>query len=144
MSYTYDYPRPAVTVDLIICAGVGDERKILLIKRGGEPFKSRWAFPGGFVDENEDLMDAAPRELEEETGVSALELRQLGAFGKPGRDPRGHTISIVFGTVIDEVLTALAGDDADEAQWFSLKNLPPLAFDHDEIISTVLSDLLKN
>lgn len=142
MSYTYDYPRPAVTVDLIICALVGNEHQILLIKRGGEPFKNRWAFPGGFVDKNEDLMDAAHRELEEETGVSDLELRQLGAFGKPGRDPRGHTISIVFGTVIDEVLTALAGDDADEAQWFSLKNLPPLAFDHDEIISVVLSDLL--
>lgn len=144
MSYTYDYPRPAVTVDLIICASVGDEHKILLIKRGGEPFKSRWAFPGGFVDENEDLIDAAHRELKEETGLHDLELKQLGAFGKPGRDPRGHTISIVFGTVIHETLPALAGDDAADAQWFSLKNLPLLAFDHDEIISTVLSDLLKN
>ncbi len=144
MSYAYDYPRPAVTVDLIVCALVENERKILLIKRAREPFKDSWAFPGGFVDENEDLIDAAHRELEEETGLLNLELKQLGAFGKPGRDPRGHTISIVFGTEIHGTLPALAGDDAAETQWFSLNSLPPLAFDHDEIISTVLSDLLKN
>ncbi|HLW05941.1 MAG TPA: NUDIX hydrolase [Marinilabiliaceae bacterium] len=144
MSYTYDYPRPSVTVDMIICAWVEDDRKILLIKRAAEPFKNRWALPGGFVDKNEDLIDAAHRELKEETGLHGLELKQLGAFGKPGRDPRGHTISIVFGAVVHETIPAIAADDADEARWFSLKSLPLLAFDHDEIISKVLSDLLEN
>ncbi len=141
MSYTYDYPRPSVTVDMIICAWVEDDRKILLIKRAAEPFKNRWALPGGFVDKNEDLIDAAHRELKEETGLHGLELKQLGAFGKPGRDPRGHTISIVFGAVVHETIPAIAADDADDARWFSLKSLPLLAFDHDEIISSVLSDL---
>lgn len=142
MSYTYEYPRPSVTVDIIICVLENKDPKILLIKRSQEPFENCWAFPGGFVDENEDLMDAAHRELEEEVGVRGLELRQLKAFGKYGRDPRGHTISIVFGTVVDKTLPVRAGDDAGDARWFSLNNLPPLAFDHDHIISTVISDLL--
>jgi len=132
--YCYDYPRPAVTVDLILIAGKKSDRKILLIERKNNPFKGMWALPGGFVDENEDLIDAAIRELKEETGVEHVPLTQTGAFGKPGRDPRGHTVSIAFMAVLDDTINVKAGDDAKNAQWFSIDNLPELAFDHKEIV----------
>ena len=122
-----------VTVDIcLIRKGVDIE--ILLIKRKKQPFQGSWALPGGFVDEGEDLEDAAKRELMEETGVNAPTLLQLKAFGKPGRDPRHHTVAVAFiaSTGIDVIATA--GDDAAEAQWFRLDALPELAFDHDEII----------
>ena len=131
MNYTYSYPRPAVTVDIIL---FNEDMEILLIKRKNKPFEGAWAFPGGFVDENEGLEDAARRELMEETCLEAGKLEQSGAFGQPGRDPRGHTISIVFtGRVIDS-RKLQAADDATEARWFSLKDLPELAFDHQEIL----------
>jgi 8-oxo-dGTP diphosphatase len=136
--YCYDYPRPSVSVDILIIA----DKKILLIERKNDPFKGVWALPGGFVEENEDLFDAACRELKEETGIENVTLKQFGAFGKPGRDPRGHTISIGFMAILPTVVKATAGDDANKAKWFSVDNLPMLAFDHTEIIQErLLCDL---
>jgi len=136
--YCYDYPRPSVTVDLVLIAENDSDKKILLIERKQEPFKGMWALPGGFVDENEDLRDAAFRELKEETGIENVTLKQFGAFGKPGRDPRGHTIAIGFMALLPSKINAIAGDDAARAKWFSIKKLPDLAFDHEEIIENAL------
>ncbi len=136
MPYTYDYPRPAVTVDIILFARREGRWHVLLTRRGREPFAGRWALPGGFVDENEDLPDAAARELEEETGLSGLALTQGLAYGRPGRDPRGWTITIAFYAALDRDPPApRAGDDAAAAQWLPLDELPALAFDHDQIIA---------
>ncbi len=126
-----------VTVDAVIVKKTSDF-ELLLIKRKNEPFKDCWALPGGFVDENEDLEIAAKRELEEETQIKIDSLQQIGAFGKPFRDPRSHVVSIAYFGEVPENTIAIASDDAKEAQWFSIKNLPNLAFDHLEIIEKAL------
>lgn len=131
-SFTYDYPRPALTVDVVLATREPHPR-VLLIKRAKDPFAGKWALPGGFVDENERLSDAARRELVEETGVTVTDLEQLCAAGDPGRDPRGWTVSVVFFARVD-VLNAKGADDADAAEWFRLDQLPELAFDHAEIL----------
>lgn len=128
-----------VTVDIVLFKN----DKILLIKRLKEPFKDCWALPGGFVDENEDLEDAAKRELLEETTIKVDSLEQIGAFGKPFRDPRHHTISIAFFGRVPEETIAIASDDAKEAEWFSINNLPELAFDHKEIVNEVILKKIK-
>lgn len=140
--YQYEYPRPAVTVDAILCYQRENNAEILLIKRGREPFMGCWALPGGFVEENEDLVDACKRELEEETGLKMDLMSQLFAIGTPGRDPRGHTISVVYYSFVDELVKATAGDDAMQAQWFPIKNLPAMAFDHREIIQYFIETAL--
>lgn len=117
--------------------------ELLLIKRNNEPFKGSWALPGGFVDADEDLEDAARRELMEETGVKINVMLQIGAFGKPGRDPRQRTVSIVYMTDVDTTVKASAGDDAGDAQWFDVNDLPPTAFDHQEIIDHAKEQRLK-
>src|SRR5690348_13589260 len=125
--YTYDYPRPSVTVDVVL---VTRERtpRVLLIRRKGDPFAGRWALPGGFIDMDETLEESARRELREETGMEPAELVQLHTFGDPGRDPRGRTISVAYLARIDrDQATATAGDDAAEADWFPLRDPPPLA-----------------
>lgn len=127
-----------VTVDAVIFRKIINGHELLLIKRKNDPFKGKWALPGGFVDENEDLADAAKRELQEETGLILDNLQQLGAFGKPGRDPRSHTVSVVYTGFADENTEAVAADDADEAKWFSITALPELAFDHADIINSAL------
>ncbi len=124
-----------VTVDLVIYKKADADYELLLIRRKNDPFKGKWALPGGFVDENEGLKDAAIRELEEETGLKITDLQQLGAFGKPHRDPRHHTVSVAYVGFASEDAQAIGADDADEAKWFSVKNLPELAFDHADIVN---------
>lgn len=137
--YHYKYPRPAVTVDILLISK-SVPRRILLIQRLRDPFINQWALPGGFVNENEDLSVAAARELNEETGVEGLPLQQFRAYGTPFRDPRGHTVSIVFWSEIDVASTSIcAGDDAGDAQWALIEALPLLAFDHHQIITDFLS-----
>lgn len=138
MSFQYKYPRPAVTVDIIL---VSDSfpRKVLLIKRLRDPFANSWAFPGGFVDEQEDLLVAAARELKEETNIEGVSLTQFKTYGTPYRDPRGHTVSIVFWGEVPETIPFHAADDAADAQWFSFEELPELAFDHGVILEEFVS-----
>ena len=125
-----------VTVDVLVINKKTDE--ILLIKRLNEPFKDCWALPGGFVDENEDLEQAARRELFEETNIETDEMTQIGTFGKPYRDPRGHMISVAYQTNLIENQKVKAKDDAKDVKWFSINDLPELAFDHFEIINSIL------
>ena len=136
--YTYPYPRPMVTVDIIVLRRGSRGTEILLIQRANEPFRGCWAFPGGFVDENEDLEAAAYRELREETGLTGLTLMQCRAVGTPGRDPRGHTISVVYvAKCLAGQRDAVAGDDAAALGWFPLHTLPDLAFDHADILNQI-------
>jgi 8-oxo-dGTP diphosphatase len=129
-----------VTVDIVVLIGQTLPRCILLIRRKNPPFEDQWALPGGFVDHDEDLEPAAQRELAEETGITGLKLTQLQTFGKPGRDPRGHTVSIVYLSVLDTEPDGLrAGSDAAEARWFNTDALPTLAFDHANVISVALN-----
>ena len=139
-----EYKNPALTTDIILFSDYkdGEDLKVLFIKRKYEPFKNKWAFPGGFVEYNEELEEAAKRELEEETSIKDVCLKQLGAFGRVGRDPRGRTVSVVYyANVNSSELFIKAQDDAKEAQWFSVNKLPELAFDHAEIIAFALETL---
>jgi len=137
-----DYPRPSVTVDVIIFTLREDDLQVLLIKRGHPPFEGMWAIPGGFVDIVESLEDAALRELEEETGVRDVYLEQLYTFGDPGRDPRGRTITVAyFALVPADTVRLRAGDDAADVRWWSVYDLPPLAFDHAGILAYALQRL---
>lgn len=134
--YCYDYPRLMLTVDIALINKKSNEVFILLIKRANEPYKDLWALPGGFVDMNETLIDAAKRELFEETGIAETDLKQFYTYGDLNRDPRGRTVSVVYYAFVNQYNTnAVAGDDAAETNWFSLKNLPRLAFDHQKIIN---------
>jgi 8-oxo-dGTP diphosphatase len=121
--FTYPYPRPAVTCDAVVFTMRADDLAVLLIRRKDEPFKGRWALPGGFVNENESLDRAAARELAEETGITGARLEQLGAFGDPGRDPRGHTVTIAYLTFLVAEAAIVAGDDAASAEWHSFRRL---------------------
>jgi len=134
--HCYDYPRPAVTVDAVVLT---DDGAVLLIKRRSAPFEGSWALPGGFIEIDEALADAAARELAEETGITGVGLRQLRAFDEPNRDPRGRCISIAFLGHVRGRPEPKAGDDAAEARWHALDQLPPMAFDHDEIIACALA-----
>jgi 8-oxo-dGTP diphosphatase len=133
--YVYEWPRPMVTVDAAVFALFGDEARLLLIRRKHDPFQGRWAIPGGFIEMDEELEDAAARELAEETGLAGVPLEQMRTYGTVGRDPRGRLVTVVFMGVIDAKQAGIkAGDDAAEARWFGIENLPgQMAFDHDEI-----------
>ena len=133
MPYTYKYPRPAVTADCIVITKE-TEPKVLLIQRGNEPYKGCWAFPGGFMDMDETTEECAIRELEEETGLVVSHVQQIGAYSKVDRDPRGRTITVAYLALIDSPVLTKGQDDAASAQWFPLSTLPPLAFDHAEIM----------
>jgi 8-oxo-dGTP diphosphatase len=137
--YTYQYPRPSVTVDVIL---ISKKNSVLLIQRGSDPFKDQWAIPGGFIELDESLEDACHRELEEETGLKVGKLTQFKAYGAVDRDPRGRTISVIFYSFLDEEAIPKAGDDAANAQWFPLTNLPDLAFDHEQILSDFKKEIL--
>jgi len=135
--FTYDYPRPAVTVDIAIVTREARPR-VLLIRRKHPPFASMWALPGGFVDMDESLEDAARRELLEETGVKAARLKQVHTFGAPDRDPRGRTISVLYLARVDfSQVKPKAADDAAAVGWHYLDRPPRLAFDHGEILTLV-------
>ena len=138
--YTYEYPRPALTVDCAIFCHCNDKRYVLLIQRAKEPFKMQWAFPGGFVDMEEDLETAAYRELKEETGFHEIKLEQFGTYGAVNRDPRGRTVSVVYaGVILSDALPMVKGDDdAHKAEWIPVDNLPKLAFDHEQIMEDLL------
>jgi len=137
MEFTYKYPRMLVTVDaLVFLKDNSNNCKILLIQRKNQPFLGLYALPGGFVEMNETLKDAATRELFEETGLTGVELTQLYAFDSIHRDPRDRNICIAFyGFTTPENSAIEGGDDAENAEWFSLDNLPKLAFDHSDIIN---------
>ncbi len=147
MPYTYEFPRPAVTVDVVLFTIRAGEISVLLIRRAQAPFKGQWALPGGFVEPSETLERAALRELHEETNLGAVPLVQLGAFGDPGRDPRGHTVSVAYFAFLVAPSRPVAGDDAAAAQWMPLRSIPEadapprtrgavrLAFDHRRIVA---------
>ncbi|MHC5201575.1 NUDIX domain-containing protein [Myroides sp. LJL119] len=122
-----------ITVDAVIIKKKQNIR-VLLIKRKNDPFKDFWALPGGFVDQNEDLEHAAARELLEETQIKCENLQQIGAYGKENRDPRAHIVSIAYLGIVDSDIQGKASDDAKQLGWFTLDNLPDLAFDHKQII----------
>ena len=142
MAYTYKYPRPALTTDCVVF-GLDDENlKVLLIQRAAEPYQGQWALPGGFVNLDETLEQAARLELEEETGIRDVYLEQLYTFGALGRDPRERIVSVAFYALVrlgDH--HAVAASDARAAEWFTVSNLPPLAFDHEHIFQTALARL---
>jgi len=140
-AFSYEYPRPALTVDAVVFRRCAGRHEVLLIRRARPPFVGCWALPGGFVDIEEPLETAAARELKEETGLEGVALEQLRAFGDPGRDPRGRTVSIVYVGVLEPGHGGKArgeevrgADDAAEAAWHFLDALPPMAFDHDRIL----------
>jgi 8-oxo-dGTP diphosphatase len=140
MTHTYQYPRAALTVDCVVFGYDESELKVLLIERGLEPFKGRWALPGGFVRVDETLDDAARRELEEEAGLKNLFLEQLYTFGTVDRDPRERVVSVAYFALVKlSDHRAKAATDAANAEWFPVSRIPKLAFDHAEILTTALS-----
>ena len=138
MSYTYKYPRPAVTGDCVVVTAE-DEPRVLLIERGHEPYKGCWAIPGGFLNMDETTAQCAIRELEEETGLQIDVVHQVGAYSKVDRDPRGRTISVAYLAIVDHPLEVSGQDDAAKARWFSINALPPLAIDHAEIMAEAIA-----
>ena len=141
--YTYAYPRPALTVDIVTFTLRESRLQALLIQRAEEPFAGMWALPGGFVRMEESLEDAANRELAEETGLKDIYLEQLYTYGDPQRDPRGRVVTVAYYALIpaDAPVRSAGGSDARQARWFPIDKLPPLAFDHAEILSYALRRL---
>ena len=141
--YQYKYEHPAVTTDCVIFTYEDRKLKVLLVKRGGEPYKGEWALPGGFLRGDETAREGAVRELREETALVASAVGELGVFSKPDRDPRERVITIAFYALV-KPSKVVGGDDADEAAWFSIDNLPRLAFDHADIINAALERLRRD
>jgi 8-oxo-dGTP diphosphatase len=137
MTYTYKYPRPAVTADCVVITKEA-EPKVLLIQRGNMPFKGGWAFPGGFMNMDETTEQCAIRELEEETGLRLLKVQQIGAYSKVDRDPRGRTVTVAYLAIVDEPIAVTGQDDAAKAEWWPLSDLPYLAFDHYDIMQDAI------
>lgn len=138
--YSYEYPRPALTADIVLFNL--DRSEVLLIRRGNEPYKDCWAFPGGFFDMTDrDIEHTAARELEEETSLKGIPLQMVTVASREGRDPRGRTVSVIFTACVDTAAVhPCGGDDAQEAHWFPITKLPPLAFDHGEVLEKILAD----
>ena len=143
MAYFYEHPRPALTVDIVIFTLRETRLQVLLIERGDDPFRGRWALPGGFVQQGESLEEAAQRELEEETGLHEAYLEQLYTYGAPDRDPRGWIVTVAYFALIpaDAPFRREGGSDAVQARWHPLDEWPLLAFDHAEIVSYALRRL---
>ena len=134
--FSYKYPHPAVTTDCVIFGFDGTRLQVLLIERGLEPYKGKWAFPGGFMKMDESAEQGAKRELMEETGMKAEYMEQFHAFTDPDRDPRERVITIAY-YALCKIQEVKGGDDAAKAQWFSIDEIPQLAFDHDRILRHV-------
>ena len=142
MSHTYQYPRAALTVDCVVFGLDESELKVLLIERALEPFKGKWALPGGFVRVNETLDEAARRELAEEAGLANVFLEQLYSFGTVDRDPRERVVSVAYYALVKLAAhKAKADTDAADARWFPISKVPKLAFDHADIFATALARL---
>jgi len=141
--YQYKYEHPAVTTDCVIFTYEDWKLKVLLVRRGGEPYKGEWALPGGFLRNDETAKEGALRELREETGLAASAIGELGVFSDPDRDPRERVITIAYYALVKPA-DVIGGDDADEAAWFSIDDLPPLAFDHADILKAALDRLKKD
>ena len=138
--YTYDYSRPAVIADCVVFCNDSAGLSVLLIERANDPFKGCWAFPGGFMEMEENAEDCAKRELKEETGMEVRSLEYLGTFSEVNRDPRGRTITIAYYAVVEKS-DVIGADDASQAKWFPIDSIPSLAFDHEEILRTALKVL---
>ena len=138
-SYTYEYPRPMLTADCVVTDG---QQRLLLVRRGNEPYRGCWALPGGFMEMDETLEQCAVRELVEETGltVGMGALRLVGVFSAPDRNPRGRTVTAAYAVEAPACQCAMAGDDAAEVRWWPLAALPPLAFDHAAIVAKALGN----
>lgn len=143
MPYEYEFPRPAVSVDIVVFQNAETETRVLLIQRLNDPYKDCWALPGGFLDMHETLEEAAIRELREETMLETASMQQLGAFSTVNRDPRGRVISFAFTAQTADNSVACAADDAKSLGWFSLNELPELAFDHQEILQSAIDQRTK-
>lgn len=133
LKYSYKYPHPSVTTDCVIFGFDGVKLKVLLVERGMAPYKGRWAFPGGFLNMDESAEEGALRELKEETGLEGAYIRQFHTFSNPQRDPRERVITIAYYALV-RMQEVKGGDDASDARWFALDEVPPLAFDHDQIL----------
>ena len=142
LKYHYKYPHPSVTTDCVIFGFDGTKLNVLLVQRGVEPFKGRWAFPGGFVKLDETTLEGAKRELYEETGLKDAYIRQFHTFSAVDRDPRERVITVAYYALV-RTSEVKGGDDAAKAQWFSLEQVPSLAFDHDMILRQALNELRK-
>ena len=138
--YTYPFPRPSVTTDCVIFGYDGKDLKLLLVERGIPPFKGMWALPGGYLQMDEDAIDGAKRELFEETGLRDAYIEQFRTFSAVDRDPRGRVITIAHLALV-RISEVKGGDDAAKAQWFPLKDVPQLAFDHDMILREAMKAL---
>ena len=138
--YCYKYPHPAVTTDCVIFGFDGTRLQVLLVQRGIDPYKGRWAFPGGFLKMDESCEQGALRELQEETGLTGAYIEQFHTFSDPLRDPRERVITIAYSALV-KIQQVRGGDDAARADWFALDEVPPLAFDHDMILREALKRL---
>ncbi len=138
--FCYKYPHPAVTADCVIFGFDGERLNVLLVKRGGEPYAGWWAFPGGFVNIDESADEGALRELREETGLSPEYVEQFHTYSEPGRDPRERVITIAYYALV-KISEVRGGDDAKEARWFAIDEVPHLAFDHDAILRDAIACL---
>lgn len=139
-NYCYKYPHPAVTADCVIFGFDGVGIKVLLIQRGGEPYKDKWAFPGGFMNIDETVEECAKRELEEETGLKASSVEQFYTFSDVNRDPSERVITVAHYALV-RLSDVKGGDDAMSAKWFAMNEIPSLAFDHDRILRIAVNRL---
>ena len=142
LKYCYKYPHPSVTTDCVIFGFDGTKLRVLLIERGIEPFKGKWALPGGFLRMDEDAETGALRELKEETGLDAAYIKQFHTFTTPNRDPRERVTTIAYYALV-RLQEVTGGDDAARAEWYALDKVPALAFDHDQILRMASYELKR-